>query len=143
MLTIFITNGMYLSFSCFMPCPEPPICISSVVSIPEWDGGSLVFSSFFMCNKLVLNRVFLYFRCRYRNLAFGQMSLSGHLQGCWYIWRATGTFRGQLVLWSAIRTSMILSGCLQSIPILVEGIPLCFRFRVIRHYWRNTCGRCP
>lgn len=40
------THDMYLPFCFFMPCPEPPMGISSVGSFPVQSGGSLnIFSS--------------------------------------------------------------------------------------------------
>ena len=44
-----------------MPCPEPPMGISSVGSFPVWSGGSLIFFQLFMCRNLALNRVVSYF----------------------------------------------------------------------------------
>ena len=44
-----------------MPCPEPPMGISSVGSFPVLSGGSLIFFQLFRCRNLALNRVYSYF----------------------------------------------------------------------------------
>ena len=45
----------------FMPCPEPPMGISSVGSFPVQSGGSLILFQLFRCRNLALNKVFSYF----------------------------------------------------------------------------------
>ena len=52
---------MYLPFSFFMPCPEPPMGISHVGSFPVWCGGSLIIFQLFICRNLALNRMFLFY----------------------------------------------------------------------------------
>ena len=48
---VYVTKGKISSSTCshkwnvfaiFMPCPEPPMGISSVGSFPVWSGGSLI-----------------------------------------------------------------------------------------------------
>ena len=41
MINIFITHAMYLSFTFFISCPEPPMGMSGVGSFPIWFGSSL------------------------------------------------------------------------------------------------------
>ena len=67
MITMFITNGMYLSFIFFMSYPHCPMHISSVGLFPVCSGGSLVFIlQFLIYGNLVLNRDVLQVRLRYR-----------------------------------------------------------------------------
>ena len=67
---MFLTYGMYLSFSFLMSCPEPPMGISSVGSFPVLSGGSLIIFQLFRCRNLALNR-FFYIRGRHGGVSLG------------------------------------------------------------------------
>ena len=60
MINMF-SHMAYICHFVFMPCPEPPMCISSVGSFPVQSGGSLIFFQLLRCRNLALNRVFSYF----------------------------------------------------------------------------------
>ena len=57
-----LTNGMYLPFCFFMPCPELPMDISGVDSFSVHFGGSQIIFKLFRCMNLALNRMFSYIR---------------------------------------------------------------------------------
>ena len=67
MVSMFITNNMYLSFAYFLACPESPIYTSGVFPFPMLSGIYVNFFSIFVrYRKLALNMDFLFFRCRQR-----------------------------------------------------------------------------
>ena len=73
---------MYLSFCIFMPFPEPPMCISILVSFQVQSGGSSVFFSSLRYRRLAL------YREHFLNLGVGTGAFRQLYKGlvCVYVW---------------------------------------------------------
>ena len=111
MISLFITNGMYLSFYILLCPAQSLLYVYPLWVLSQYDlEALLIFFHSFMCRKLALNREnVLHFRCSHRCLGqvYGGLDSSRHL--CVSVWTSVIMFihlSGHLYICQYIQKSL-------------------------------------